>query len=460
MAEAGNQRKISLKFLPQIVRVSWQDLFASLAPVVLISVVAIAVAIHFVQPAPPSTITMTAGPQGSVLYSVAEKYQKILARKGIKLKIQQSAGSLDNLKRLLDPNADVDIGFVQGGVADDMDISELVSLGSVFYEPLTIVYRHPHPIRRLSELQKDRIAIGPEGSGTRALALAMLKANGIEPSNGTLINIGGEKAINALLNNEVDAAFLMGDSAAPGMIRKILHTKGVRLFDFPQADGYLRRFRYLNKLDIPAGAFDLGANIPSKPTVMLAPTVELVARPDLHPALSDILIEAAQEVHGKATLLQKHGEFPAPLEHEYPISEDASRYYKSGKGFAYRYLPFWLASLTDRILVMVVPIVVVLIPGLRLVPSLYGWRIRRRIYRHYAELMALERAALGTLSPDERIELSHRLDGIERAIISGKIPGSFADETYVLRLHIKFVRERLALSPSQTPEPPAVAVTG
>lgn len=449
MAEA-NQRKISLKFLPipKIVRISWQDLFASLAPVVVVSVVVIAIAIHFVQPAPPSTITMTAGPKGSVLYSVAERYQKSLAKKGIKLVIMESAGSLDNLKRLIDPNVTVDVGFVQGGVADDLDIGELTSLGSVSYEPLTIVYRHPHAIHRLSELKGKPIAVGPEGSGTRVLALAILKANGIDPANAKLVSLSGDKAVDALIDKQVDAAFLMGDSAARGLIRKVLHTTDLRMFDFPQADAYLRRFRYLNKLDIPAGTFDLGANLPAKPTVMMAPTMELIARPDLHPALSDILIETAQEVHGKATLLQKHGEFPAPLEHEYPISEEANRYYKSGKGFAYRYMPFWLASLTDRILVMIVPVLVVLIPGLRFVPTLYGWRIRRRIYRHYGELMALERAALGELSDEEKSELSRRLDGIERAIISGKIPGAFADETYVLRQHIKFVRERLALATS------------
>jgi hypothetical protein len=236
----------------------------------------------------------------------------------------------------------------------------------------------------------------------------------------------------------------MGDSASPAVLRRILHAHGLRLFDFPQADAYLRRFRYLSKLEMPPGAFDLGANLPAKPLTLLAPTVELVARPDLHPALSDLLIEAAQEVHGHATLMQKAGEFPAPLEHEYPISQDAARYYKSGKSYAYRFLPFWLASLANRILVVLVPLVIILIPGLRLIPSLYGWRIRRHIHRRYGELMALERAALSPLLPEERAALLERLNEIEKSTITGKIPGSYADEAYILREHIKFVRERLA----------------
>jgi TRAP transporter TAXI family solute receptor len=446
------ERAGKLSLLPRITRISWHDLVASLAPVVLASVIAIAIAFHFVQPAPPSTITISSGPDGSIFRSIAEKYRKILARNGIKLEILPSAGSLDNLKRLADPKGHADVGFVQGGIATGNDISQVMSLGSVFYEPLTIVYRNAHPIQRLSELKGKRVAIGPDGSGTRFLALALLKANGIQPGGPTgLVDLSGEQAVDALLKHRIDAVFLMADSAAPGTIRKMLHSKGIRLFTFPQADGYLRRFRYLSKLELPSGSFDLGENLPPQPLIMLAPTVELIARTDLHPALSDLLLEAAQEVHGRATLMQNHGEFPAPLEHEYQISPDATRYYKSGKSFAYHYLPFWLASLTDRILVMIVPIVIVLIPGLRFVPSLYAWRIKRRIYRYYGELMALERATLDPISARNRAELLARLNEIEKSVITGKIPGSFADETYVLRQHINFVRTRLSMAESEKP---------
>jgi len=459
--DADQGKKRALRLLPRIPRISWRDLVATLAPVLLASVIAIAIAIHFVQPAPPSTITISSGPDGSTFRSVAEKYRAKLARSGIKLVILPSEGSLDNLKCLSDANARVDVGFVQGGVATGSDISNLVSLGSLFYEPLAIGYRNPRPLQRLSELSGKRIAIGPEGSGTRFLALALLKANEIQQNGPTrLVDLAGQPAVDALLRHQIDAAFLMGDSAGPATIRQMLHTKGIRLFEFPQADAYLRRFRYLSKLELPPGAFDLGTNLPSKPMVMLAPTVELVARAGLHPALSDLLIEAAQEVHGRATLLQRAGEFPAPLEHEYPISDDALRYYKSGKSFAYRHLPFWLASLTDRILVILVPIIIVLIPGLRLIPTLYGWRIRARIYRRYGELMALERSALGPLSPEDRAALLARLDEIEKSTIAGKIPGSFADESYVLRQHIKFVRERLSMADADSTPIPASSPSG
>jgi TRAP transporter TAXI family solute receptor len=439
-----NKARTFLK-LPKIPKISWRDLAVTLLPTVLIGLLAILLAVRFVQPAPPHTITISSGPAGSTFQSIAERYQKILARNGIQLKIQPSEGSLENLNRLLDPNSHVDIGFVQGGVAANRDVSDVVSLGSLFYETLAIVYRSPQAMQRLSELKGKRIAIGPEGSGTRFLALALLKANGIEPGGPTtLVDLGGSQATDALLKHEIDAAFLMGDSAPVAAIRQMLHTNGIRLFDFPQADAYARRFRYLNKLQLPPGAFDLGANLPPKPLVLMAPTVELIAKKGLHPALSDLLIEAAKEVHGRATLFQAARQFPSPEQHEFLISTDAERYYKAGKSFAYRYLPFWLASLVDRLLVVVLPTLLLLIPSLRFVPNLYGWRVRSRIYRRYGELMSLERKSLDPISAEERAALLERLDRIERSTITGKTPGAFADEIYVLRQHIKFVRERLA----------------
>ena len=192
-------------------------------------------------------------------------------------------------------------------------------------------------------------------------------------------------------------------------------------------------------------------NVPASTLDLIAPYVEVVARSDLHPALSDLLIDAMREVHGRATLIQKAGEFPAPLEHEYPISDDASRYYKSGKSFLYRHLPFWVASLADRMLVVVVPLIVLLIPGLRMVPSIYRWRISRRIYGHYGELIALERDMRTKLTPEQRTQVAHRLDEIEKRVNASKMPLPFADQFYVLREHINFVRRRLAAHASEAP---------
>lgn len=431
----------------RLVGISWRDLAVTLGPVLLLCLAGIWGAVWFIDPAPPDTITITTGPEKSIFQTTAEKYRITLARNGVKLRILPSLGSLENLSRLSDPSFRVDVGFVQGGVSTGTQADNLVSLGSIFHEPLAVFYRAPAAITLLSELRGKRLAIGPEGSGTRALALTLLKANGIEPGGTTaLLSLGGEEAAQALAEQKVDAALLMGDSAAPPTMGRLLRTPGIRLVNFKQAEAYSRRFRYLSELKLPMGAFNLGKNEPPQDFYLIGPTVELVARENLHPALSDLLIEAAQQAHGGATLLQRAGEFPAPLEHDFRISENASRYYKSGKGFLYHRLPFWLANLADRALVILVPIVLLLIPGLRLVPWLYNWRIKSRIYRWYGALIALERGSFAGSVPETRKDMLKRLDDIENAVNAMKMPLAFADQFYVLREHIMFVRDRLTSS--------------
>lgn len=437
--EAARRRLLALR---PVSLVSWRDAVATLGPIILISGLAIAATLHFVRPAPPRTLTMAGGPEGSNFLTIAQRYREILARNDVDLVILPSRGSADNLDQLAENK--VDIALVQSGVTREKTPRDLVSLGTMFRQPVSIFYRSDKPFTRLSEMEGMRISIGREGSGTRFLALALLKGNGIEPGGASpLLDLEGEGAKQALLSRQADAIFLSGDSASIRTVRDLLHEDGVRLFDFVQGEAYERRFRYLNRLELPPGAFDLGENLPDHRITMMAPTVELLAHSGLHPALSDLLIEAAHEVHNRASLMQNPGEFPHAIEHDYPMSDDAARYFKSGKGFAYRFMPFWLASLVNRAAVVMLPILVILIPGLRFAPVLYGWRIRNRIYKRYGELMALERAAMEPMTPEQRTALLEQLIEIERTIISVKVPGAFADQIYILRRHIQFVRESL-----------------
>ncbi len=424
--------------------VSWRDLALTLGPILLICAAAVWATYWFVQPAPPDTITMTAGPEGSIFWNHARKYQEILARNDVELKILPSQGSLENVRRLSDNEFEVDVGFVQVGVNTGKQIEGLVSLGSMFHQPLAVFYRDGVKLTRLSELRGKRVAIGIEGSGARFLALALLKANGIEPGGPTaLLDLAGTDAAEALLQRKIDAGFFMGDSAAPAILRKLFQAPGIRLLDFEQAEGYVRRFRYLNKLELPMGSVDLGKNLPPRTMNLIGPMVELVAREDLHPALSDLLIEAAHEVHGVATVMQKPKEFPVAKEHDIPLSDDAVRYYKSGKGFMYRHLPFWVASLADRMWVLVLPLLVLLIPGMRIAPAIYRWLIGSRIYRWYGALLAIEGELREHPEPEARENLIKRLDAIEQGVNRIKLPLSFAGEFYVLREHIDFVRAKL-----------------
>jgi TRAP-type uncharacterized transport system substrate-binding protein len=399
----------------------------------------------FIYSAPPHTITITSGPPGSSFASSAEKYAKILAANGVRLKILPSEGSLQNLERLEDPRLKVDIGFVQGGLATTNAAgSRLVSLGSISYEPLLIFYRSATPIRFLSDFDGKRLAVGSAGSGTHLLALTLLQTNGISLTGSTkFFEFEADAAAQALLAGAVDAVFLTSDSASVQTMRTLLRAPGVQLFNFEQADAYSRKFAYLSKMKLPEGSIDFGKNMPSQDVWLVGPTVELVVRPNLHPALSDLLLEAARQVHGNASLLQNRGEFPAPIEHEFKISPDATRYYKSGKSFFYRSLPFWIASLVNRVLVVFVPMALVLIPGVRLIPAFYKWRIRLRIQRWYRSLLWLERDLFRGLTPEKHAALVRRLDEIEKAVKQMKVPASFADQFYSLRQHIDYVRERL-----------------
>jgi TRAP transporter TAXI family solute receptor len=459
----GAKLRLPLK----ITTISWWDLIHTLVPILLASAAAVWLALHFVRPVPPSTLTMSAGPKGSSFELYAERYRAILAENGIKLKIIPSAGSLQNLDRLSEPHSRVDIALVQSGLTEveaarqGGNTGDLVSLGSMFFQPLTVFYRARRPISRLSQLAGKRIAIGKQGSGTRLLALALLKANGIAPQGSTkLLDLDGDAARDALLDGHADAIFLSGDSAPRATIRALLHTRGVIMFDFTQADAYTRWFPYLYKLQIPAGTIDLGANLPARPMNLLAPAVELIAHSDLHPALCDLLIEAAQEVHGRPGLLQYAHEFPNASTDSLPLDEEAARFYKSGnRSFAYRYLPFKLASLVSRIATVLLPIIIILVPGLRYLPNLYRWRVNARIHHRYGELMALERESLGELTPERRAALFERLEEIERSVILRKIPGSHAEQLYHLREHIEFVRKTLSRSGARVPRPPQAAET-
>jgi hypothetical protein len=325
-------------------------------------------------------------------------------------------------------------------------LPRLVSLGSVYPQPMMVYCRHPEPVELLSQLKGKRIAVGPEGSGTRVLALKLLKANEMDGPPTALLELQGDDAVKQLKDGAIDAAFLMGDSATPAVMRTLRGLPDVQLASFRQADGYLRKFKFLSKETLPEGAMDLAKNYPPRTLTLIGPTVELVARDDLHPALSDLLIRAAREIHGTPGMFRNAGEYPAPLARDFRISDDAERYYKSGEQFLYKRLPFWLASLVDRLLVLVLPLLVIIVPATRLAPAIYRWRIRSRIYRWYGALMAIEREMRGTPTPEQREKVHARLDEISRAVSELRTPASFADQLYVLRDHVSAVRRRLDIA--------------
>ncbi|MEN3296453.1 MAG: hypothetical protein V7642_5706 [Burkholderiales bacterium] len=429
-----------------------QGQVVSVSIILILGLVVGAAILLFMNFGAPNTVTITSGPDGSAFQRNAERYKKILARQGVTVKILPSEGSTDNIKKLSNPKVAVDVGFVLSGEVSRADSGNLVSLGSVSYQPLMIFYRG-EPKKLLSDFKGQRLDIGPEGSGTHSLALTLLKANGIEPGGSTsFVDVASDNLVRGLLENQADAIFVMGDSTASTMMRELLRAPDVHLFNFTQADGYTRRLNYLNKLNLPKGSLDFGKDIPPEETALIGPTVELIARDNLHPALSDLLLEAAREVHGGSSLFRKRGEFPAPQEHEIRISPDASRYYTSGKSFLYRMFPYGIASIITRIIAFIVPVALLLIPALKMAPAIYRWRMESRIHRWYRALLDLERDAFNpSVDPEKREDLLKHLDHIESMVSKIVVPASFGDLFYGLRGHICFVRNTLL---SQRPVSP------
>lgn len=424
---------------------SLRDLFATAWWIFLIVGIGFAVAYQFVQPAPPTKIVITTGGESGAYYQFAQRYAAILARSGVRLEIRTSAGSLENLAHLR--NDEAQIGFVQGGVLapkedlDAEDDSGLLSLGSVFYEPVWVFYRGEKRLERLTELRGKRIAIGQEGSGIRQLAKTLLDANEI-PVNGDLLPLSGLLAAEELQQGRIDAAFIIAAESAP-VVQVLLRSPGVKVMSFAQANAYQRRFPYLTRLTLPQGVADLVRDFPPEDIKVLAPTANLIIRDDLHPALQTLLLQAASEVHGKSGFFQSAGEFPAYMDQMLPLSPEAARYLRSGPPFLQRYLPFWLAVLIDRLIVLLLPIVALLIPLLRIAPALYTWRVRSKVFRSYGELKFLEDDLKHHYDPARLAEYRSRLDALDEEASQLHVPLGFTDLVYTLREHVNLVRHIL-----------------
>jgi TRAP transporter TAXI family solute receptor len=435
-------KKRRLFRIPRGGQISLRDMLLAWWPALLVLAVAFGIAYQFVKPAPPDNVVIVTGAQDGAYYAFAERYREVLARNFVRLEVRPSSGSVENYRLLKDGASGVDIGFVQGGVGSASEAPEQISLGRLYYEPAWVFYRASESLDRLTQLTGKRIAIGPEGSGTRKLAIALLGANNVQGPATPLLDLSGLAAAEALTRGEIDAAFIVAAPEAPA-VRELLHAQNIRLMSFTHAEAYTRYFPFLSVVTLPRGAIDLTYDIPPYDVQLLSPAANLVARRDMHPAIVGLLVAAASEVHGGSGLLQHPGEFPSAKGTDFPINAEALRYYRSGPPFLQRYLPFWAANLVDRMIVLLVPMIALMIPLMRILPWLYNWRIRSRIYRHYGELRFLEDEVSRHPLSGKINEYMERLDKIDDHVNHLPIPLAFQEQTYTLRAHIDLVRARI-----------------
>ena len=390
---------------------------------------------------------MATYPDGTLNAELAKQYQEILARKGIDLKLVPLAGSVTSVAELDNPNSQISVALVPGGITTAEESPKLVSLGTLFYQPLWIFSRnqltrdHESLLQGHKHLGHLRISVGPEGSSSRALSLKLLgHAQVIDEESAVLLPYSPSDSAEKLIHGDIDVAILLDGWESPA-VQRLLIDKSVHLESIPRADAFNALYPYLDKLILPTGVVDMAAPRPPEDVVLVATKSSLVVRSDLHPAIQFMLLEAAIEIHSTPGMFHGVGQFPAAESIDLPLSNYAREFYKTGTPFLLSHLPFWLAALLAEPVVWLIPVVVLLFPVLRIAPTIYDWAERRRIYKLYSELRRLEDDMLFAAPNGNGSDLIERLDRLTARASRLSVPTSFKPLVYSLRTHIHLVRE-------------------
>ena len=408
-------------------------------PSISIAVTATAIACAFLvmlQSMPPRLIVMATGREGDAYYEIGERYRAALSDENVQVQLVPTAGSVENLAKLRDPHSGASVALIEGGILIAADTSEVESLGTVFYEPLWWFHRREIQGEEANRLRGQRISIGPEGSGTRALSLQLLKRTGMEAQVGELLALEPPEAAKKLLAGEIDMAFMMAPWESV-VVQRLLADDRVTLSSFLHADAFIALYPFLTKVVVPRGVTDIAKDRPSTDVILIAAKASLVVRKDLHPAIQYLLLNDAARIHSGPSIFNHANAFPAAEAIDIPLSDEAQRFYKSGLPFLHDYFPFWMAALIGKLIILLIPIIGILYPMVRFLPRLYDWRMRSKIFRMYGELRFLEdelRSTCGT--GRDTSEIVARLDRLQERANHLRVPAAYASMLYELRNHI------------------------
>jgi uncharacterized protein len=404
----------------------------------------------YIEPPPPKRVVMTTGDETGAYFAYGKKYAQQFKNHGVTLDVLPSKGSVENLERLAAPNSTVAIGLMQSGIADPERAPALESLSSVAYEPIWVFYKPRSGSQRtttIEPLRGQRIAIGPVGSGTRVVALKLLKANNIDERSATLSEETGSQAIQALASGSIDAVFLVAAADAPSVVQAL--SAGLEPVSFARADAYVRMLPWLSKIVLPRGVINMASDLPRDDVTLVAASATLVVHKDLHPAIAFLLMDVAADIHKAPTIASGLREFPSEKSLDFPQSAESQRYFKNGRPFLQRYLPFWLANLLERLAITVLPALAIIVPLVRLLPKLFAWRKKARILRLYHEIEHLDRQ--GALATSNRPRAYGELDRIEAALGKLTLGVDHYVDTYNLKGHIDMLRARLGAHRENSP---------
>ena len=435
--------------MPKTIRytlLSLRDLAVSVGPFIFLAVALLLLAYWWLDPNPPKRVTLATGPAQSAYEEFGKRYAKALATEGIEVVMMPSEGSAANLQLLRDGK--VDLGFVQGGTSDysDADEEQLASLGSLFVEPLWLFYREESArkvtptatLTALTQLAGLRINMGTPGSGVPSLMAKLLESNRIDPATLQVSRLAQTPATVAFLGGELDA-IVFASAPESLMVQMLLQTPGVKLMNFAQSEAYSRRFSFLSPVRLPRGVVDLAGNIPPEDVRLVAPTTALITRTSTHPALLQLFAQAGNQIHGGAGWFKRAREYPNIENNELPIAKEAERAIKNGAPLLQRYLTFWVANLIERMWLVLSIIIALLLPLSRIVPPLYEFRVRSRIFRWYGQLRNIE----VRIETEDNNVLLRELNVLESNAEKVTVPLSYTDELYALRGNIQLVRKKL-----------------
>jgi TRAP transporter TAXI family solute receptor len=396
------------------------------------------------KPAMQRTIVITTGADKGIYRGFADRYAPLLKRDGITLDIRSSSGSIENYQRLKNPDSEYEVGFIQSGTTSPKETDHLQTIAAVSYEPIWVFYRGDTTINRLVQLRGKRVAIGVPGSGLLNVSLVLLAYSDISRDNTTLLEMDAVKAYQDLENGQLDAAFFIGRPDAS--MQQTLLNSDLKLMSFAQADALVQKFPSLSKIIFPRASTSIVNDLPQADVTLLAATALLVSKDTLHPALAYLLLEAARTVHGGEDYFTPLGAFPNLNTEEFPISDESTRYFKSGRPFLQRYLPFWLASFIERRLLILLPFMALLLGLLQALPRMAEARIKNRLVVWYREIKSLEDEIWRSKqpSPDQIAKWRDEIENIDAHASQIRIPHRYFQDVYALKQAIGVVRDRIS----------------
>jgi len=325
----------------------------------------------------------------------------------------------------------------------------LLSLGSLYYEPVWLFHRRTQPLHGLPDLRGRRIQVGEEGSGIRPLAVRLLRDSGVTQQNSTLLALTSEGAAAALETGRIDAAFFIMAPSVP-LVRHLLLSPAVSLWSVRRTIAYTTRYRFLSTVVLGEGVVDLVADVPDRDVTLLAATATLVVRENVHPVIVRLLLKTAETVHSRPGLFEAPNAFPSDAFVELPLHEVARRYLRKGPPFLERFLPFWIAVTVERWALLILPAIGLLLPLIRILPALYNSRMRRRVTRWYRVVHEIDHT-LAQCSPQEARAAAERIRGVQEEVSHmPPPPPGLMGELYDLKIHLEWLLAR-ADAPAAAP---------